>query len=118
MIAGLAELQEFIAQLLVRFVGAPPEGGPGGRLLLANAPHLHAEMRGVEVDRDPVGRENPIERVDDLASQPLLHREATRVQPHHTRQFRKPDDALVRDIPDPGLAKEWESMMLADGVER
>ena len=68
MVAGLAELQEFVAQLLVRFVGAPPEGGPGGRLLLANAPHLHAEMRGVEVDRDPVGRENPIERVDDLAS--------------------------------------------------
>src|SRR5256885_12361888 len=118
MVAGLAELKEFVAQLLVRFVGAPPEGGPGGRLLLANAPHWHAKVGGVEVDRAPVGRENPIERVDALASQPLLHREAPGVQPDDTGELGKPDDALVRDIPDPGLAKEREVMMLTDGVER
>src|SRR5438477_5141103 len=116
--AGLAEFQEFVAQLLVRFVGAPPEGGPGRRLLLANASHLHAKVRSVKVDGDAVGREDPVERVDDLATQPFLHREAAGVQPDDPGEFGKPDDALVRDIPDPRLAEERERMMLADGMKR
>src|SRR2546423_5384705 len=117
MVSGLAELQKFVAQLLVGFVGPPPEGGPRGRLLLANAPHLHAKVRSIKINGDAVGRKTPIERIDDLAAQPLLHREAAGIQPDDSSQFGKPDDALVRDVADPGLAKEGEGMMLADGME-
>src|SRR5438132_1797707 len=117
-VTSVAELQEFVAELLVRFVGTPPEGGPGGRLLLANPPHLHAKVGGVKVNRDAVGGENSIKRVDDLAPEPLLHREAASVEPDDPGELGKPDDALVRDVTDPGLAKERKGMMLADGVER
>ena len=74
-------------------------------------------MRGVKVDGNAVGSENPIQRVDDLASQPLLHREAASVQSDDPGEFGKANDALVRDITDPGLAEEREGMMLADRVE-
>src|SRR5438309_9203973 len=115
--AGLAELQEFVAQLLVRFVGAPPEAGPGGRLLLANASHLHAKVRSIQVDGDAVGREDPVERVDDLATQAFLHREAAGVHADDPGEFGKSDDALVRDIPDPRLAEKRKRMMLTDGMK-
>src|SRR5438132_13285835 len=101
-VTSVAELQEFVAELLVRFVGTPPEGGPGGRRLLANPPHLHAKVGGDKVNRDAVGGENSIKRVDDMAPEPLLHREAASVERDDTGELGKPEDAPERHVADAG----------------
>jgi len=54
-----------------------------------------------------------IERLRDLAAHPFLDGEAPAEQPHEPRQLGDPDDVLVCDVADEGVAIEGKCVMLA-----
>src|SRR5581483_11525002 len=58
------------------------------------------------------------ERVGDLLAEPLLHREATRVEADEPRQLRDTQDLVARDVADVRRAVERQRMVLAQREER
>src|SRR5581483_12350590 len=97
--AAVADLVEELAPKVGVVVRAAPEGRRRPRLLL-DAAHLRAEVRRLEVDRDPAGVDQVDERVRDLLAQPLLDGEPPREQPDEARQLRDPDDLVAGDVAD------------------
>ena len=55
--------------------------------------------------------------VGDLLGEPLLHREAPRVEPHEPRELRDAEDLVAGDVADVGAAVERQRMVLAQRVE-
>src|SRR5919198_4951784 len=79
--AAAGDREELLPDPHVLLVVAAPERCPRSRLLLADAPHLRAEVHRLEVDRHAVRLEQPLEEVGDLGPDPLLHREPPGEQP-------------------------------------
>src|SRR2546426_10155509 len=111
------DVQKLLAQLGVRLVVAPPEGGARGRFGFADATHLGAEMDGLEIHRHAMRLQHPGERVGDLPAHPFLHREAPGEKPNQTGQLGDPDDVLVGDVAHVGVPEKRKGVVLAQRVE-
>ena len=109
--------EELAPQLGVVGVAAAPDARHRPRVLLPDAAHLRAKVRGFQVHCDSVRLHQLCERVGDLLAQALLHGETAREQAHQTSQLRDPDDPLVRDVADVRETVERQRMMLAKRVE-
>src|SRR5262249_982080 len=86
-------------------------------VLLLDAPHEHAEMRGLDDHADALREERIVERLGDLSRQPLLDLEAAAEHLDEARQLREAKDLPVRNVRDVRLAEEGQEMMLAQRVE-
>src|SRR5581483_2295374 len=94
-----------------------PERRRSSRTVLRDAAHLRAEVRGVEMNGDAARLDQLDERIGDLLSQPLLHREAPRVEPDDPGQLGDADDLAPGDVRDMGGAVERERVVLAQRVK-
>src|SRR6266853_398451 len=88
------ELEKLASELEVFFERSAPEGGDGPRVLL-DAPHLGAEMRGLEMHGDAARLDQLDERVGDLRAKTFLNGEAAREQPHEPCELRDADDLVA-----------------------
>ena len=98
--SGAHLVEELAPQVGVLVVEPAPERRDRARPFLLDAAHLRAEMGRLEVHRDAARRDELDERVRDLLAEPLLHREAARVEPDEPRQLRDAEDLAVRDVRD------------------
>src|ERR1700704_4173683 len=115
-VSGLVDrLKELRAQLRITFVVAAPKGSQGARVTFANASHLGAEVRRVEVHGNAMRLEHAHQLVRDPHSDPLLDGEAPRKDANQPRQLGDSDDLLVRDVADVSVAVKRQRMMLAEG---
>ena len=72
----------------------------GGRHLLFDATHLHAQVLGGAGDNHALGSEFLHDYAAYLGGHALLHLQAARVEIHETGQFAQPDGASVRNVAD------------------
>ena len=87
---------------------APHRRGDRGRARLADAPHRHAQVLGLDHHQHAPGlRALRSMRVGDLGGEPLLHLRALGVAVDQPGQLRQAGDAavVVRDVGDVGLAR-------------
>ena len=84
----------------------------GDRAWLTHAAIAHAEMPRLNDHRNAMRTQRRVDRVGDLRSQLLLHLQALRVDVNHAYEFRKPDDASIRDVRNMRLADERNHVML------
>src|SRR5437016_3934909 len=110
--------EELPAELRVLLEGAAPEGRHGARPLLGDAAHLRAQVGGLEMNGDAERRYQVDEPVGDLLAQPLLHGEATSVEPHEPCELRDAEDLSVGDVGDVRDAVERQRVVLAEREER
>ena len=66
---------------------------------------------------DAVRLDHRLERVDDLLADALLDGEALGEDAREARQLGDADDAFMRDVPDVGVAVEWQRMVFAERKE-
>src|SRR4029077_13040969 len=112
-----SNIQKLLSQLRIRRVVPAPEGRPCGRLGLANAAHLGAEVNRLEVDGNPMSLQDARERLCDLAAEPFLYGEAPGEETHQPRELGDADDVLVGNVTHIGMTEEGEGVMLAERVE-
>src|SRR5947209_1089736 len=77
---ALDDVEEFGPGLGSSLVVPAPEGDVRHRLDLAHTSHLRTEVDAVQVDRDPVRLQYPIQSFDHLLPDALLDGEAPREQ--------------------------------------
>src|SRR5690606_26921694 len=86
--------------------------------MLVDAAARHAAVARLDHDRDALRLEHLVERLRDLAGQPLLKLQPPRESVNEARELRNPHDAAGGAIGDVGLAHDRREMMLASRNER
>src|ERR1700704_5046297 len=115
-VSGLVDrLKELRAQLRITFVVAAPKGSQGARVAFANAAHLGAEVRRVEVHSNAMRLEDAHQLVRDLHPDALLDGEPSREHANQPRQLGDPDDLLMGDVGDVSVAMKRKRVVLAEG---
>src|SRR5450759_5453010 len=104
----MAHAEETGAELWFGVVGAPPEAGSGLRFQLAHAAHLRAQMGGFQVDRDSVGAQDLLQRIDDLPANALLERESAGEEAHKAGELGDPDYPVMGDVTHIGMPEEGQ----------
>src|SRR5713101_1993329 len=112
-----SNIQELLSQLRIRLVVPAPEGRPRGRLGLANAAHLGAEVNRFEVDGNAVGLQDARERLGDVATEAFLNGEAPREKAQQSGELGDANDVLVGNVAQIGMTEEGEGVMLAERIE-
>ena len=91
--------------------------GDSERGLLFNAAHHHAEVLGLEDDTDTQGVNCALNGFGDLASETLLHLEATGEDIDEACHLAEADDFALGQVGDVRAAEEGQHMVLAERVE-
>src|SRR5206468_725976 len=94
-----------------------PDRGDGEGAALLDAAHRGAHVRRLEPDGHPAGAGELAQPVGDLLREPLLNREAARVEPHETRELRDAEDLVAGHVADVGATVERKRVVLAQRVE-
>src|SRR5262249_59463206 len=89
----------------------------GACAVLLDARHRRAHMCRLEPYGDAAPARELAQAVRDLLCEPLLHGEATCIEPHETCELRDAENFVAGDIADVGAAMERERVVLAQGVE-
>src|SRR5512140_835164 len=74
-------------------------------------------MMRLQVDRDAVRLEHPVESIRNLLPDPFLNSETFGEQMHEPCQLGDADDVFVGDVTDVRITEEGQGMMLAQGKE-
>src|SRR6185437_10916891 len=94
---GRDQLSELAAGLVL-FELAPEGGGSRHRILLLDAAHHHAKMRGFDDHGHPKRVKCFLDRMEDLGGQPFLHLKTAGVDVHYAGDLAEPGDPSIGDI--------------------
>ena len=86
----------------------------GERVLLLDAAHRHAEVRGFADHRDAERIDLLADRLGDLVRHPLLDLQAAGKHVHEPRDLAEADDAVARNVRDVALAEKRQQVMFAE----
>ena len=98
--------------------GATVIGGEGGAGLVPDASTRHAHVLGVDDDGDILCVELELERLADLAREPLLHLRPPPKVVHHPVELREPYHPPRGEVGDVRPADDGQKVVLTRRVER
>ena len=78
----------------------------GSRVLLLDAPHLHAEVLSLNNDHHSERIERTLDTIFDFGSEPLLHLQPSGEHIHHPCNLAQTCDASIGDVRHMRLAEE------------
>ncbi len=93
---------------------AEHRGGHGGRVLLLDAAHHHAQVPCLDHHAHALRLDDLLDGFGDLRGQPLLHLQAAREDLDQARQLAQPDHFALRNVGDVHLAEEGQQVMFAE----
>src|SRR5229473_4150486 len=111
------EREKFVARLLIVTESAEHGAGHRRAMLLLHTAHLHAEVAGFDNHADALGSDFLLDGLRDLAGQALLNLQPAREHVHDAGDLAEPQNTLVREIGDVGLAEKRQQVVFAEAEE-
>src|SRR6266545_6624667 len=111
------QLEELHARARIGLEAAEHGARDRERVLLLDAAHRHAQVRGLDDYRDADGLNFLPDCLRNLARHPFLDLEPARENLDKPRYLAETDDLATRDVGNVTAAEEWQQMMLTKAVE-
>src|SRR5260370_31382041 len=113
---ALNQAHELGARLGISLEDAQHTAGEDAAVLLFDAPHLHAQVVGLDDDADADRLEEFLQALGDLPRHPLLHLETPAVKLDQAWQLAEADQPPLPAVADMHPAEERQQVMLSKRV--